>query len=223
MDAMYMVDLMQCVDKLATSCGIKEPVHPHQRGNFAQMRIGWNHGMGEAENVSLLPMLSFLRVRSKVSPRCRIAYAFILITSSTSKNFSRQSPLSLRCKFYRRLSGLALSLMYLVSRVGNELFRIYFPKAAEFLQGLDKFWQNKTNGIVNMEFGFFYLMAINLPMAHEVKSIPHVDGMNAAFGPCAIMPIGEPLLFFFYNRSFPTSQDSFHPAFKRGWSTIAFV
>jgi hypothetical protein len=56
MDGAYMVDLMQCVDKLATSCGIKEPGHPHQRGSFAQIRIGWNHGMGEGENVSLLPI-----------------------------------------------------------------------------------------------------------------------------------------------------------------------
>src|SRR6266849_2302293 len=73
MDAMYMVDLMQCVDKLATSCGIKEPGYQHQRGNFAQIRIGWNHGMGEGENVSLPPTLSFFHLRSNASPRCRIA------------------------------------------------------------------------------------------------------------------------------------------------------
>jgi hypothetical protein len=52
------------------------------------------------------------------------------------------------------------------------------------------FWKNKTNGEVNMEFGSFYTMAINFPMEHEVKSIPHIDGMNLAFGPCAILPIG---------------------------------
>ena len=28
-------------------------------------------------------------------------------------------------------------------------------------------------------------------MVHQVKTIPHVDGMNIAFGPCAIMPFGE--------------------------------
>lgn len=81
--------------------------------------------------------------------------------------------------------------MYLASRVGNELFKKYFPKAAEFFRELDEFWRDKTKGAVNMEFGFFYTMAINLPMVHEVKAIPHVDGMNIAFGPCAIMPFGE--------------------------------
>jgi hypothetical protein len=82
-------------------------------------------------------------------------------------------------------------LKYLASRVGNELFKKYFPKAAEFFRELDEFWRDKTKGAVNMEFGFFYTMAINLPMVHEVKAIPHVDGMNVAFGPCAIMPFGE--------------------------------
>jgi hypothetical protein len=82
--------------------------------------------------------------------------------------------------------------MYLVSQVGNELFKKYFPKSARFFQELDEFWQNKTKGVVNMEFGSFYTMAINLPMVHEVKAIPHVDRMNVAFGPCAIMPFGEP-------------------------------
>jgi len=48
-----------------------------------------------------------------------------------------------------------------------------------------------------MEFGSFYTMAINLPMVQEVKTIPHVDGMNVAFGPCAIMPFGEPTSIFF--------------------------
>jgi len=73
MDATYMADLMQCVDKLATSCRIKEPGYEHQRGNFAQIRIGWNHGMGEGENVSLLPTLSFFHPRSNASPRCHTA------------------------------------------------------------------------------------------------------------------------------------------------------
>ena len=82
--------------------------------------------------------------------------------------------------------------MSLVSRVGNELLKKYFPKSAQFFQELNEFWRNKTRGVVNMEFGSFYTMAINLPMVHEVKAIPHVDGMNVAFGPCALMPFGEP-------------------------------
>jgi len=89
-------------------------------------------------------------------------------------------------------------LTYLVSRVGNELFEKYFPNAAEFFRELDEFWRNETKGLVNMEFGSFYTMAINLPMVHEVKTIPHVDGMNVAFGPCAIMPFGELTCVLFY-------------------------
>jgi hypothetical protein len=56
----YMVDLMRCVDKLATSCHVKE--YSHHRGEFAQMRIGWNHGMGEGENASLPPMFPLLNM-----------------------------------------------------------------------------------------------------------------------------------------------------------------
>jgi hypothetical protein len=67
----------------------------------------------------------------------------------------------------------------------------YFPKAAMFCRELDDFWKKKTNGQVNMEFGLFYTMAINLPMEHEVKTIPHIDGMNIAFCPCAVLPIGQ--------------------------------
>lgn len=52
MDAAYMVDFMRQVDKLASSCKVPEPTKPHKRGRFAQMLIGWNHGMGEGQNVS---------------------------------------------------------------------------------------------------------------------------------------------------------------------------
>ena len=48
-----------------------------------------------------------------------------------------------------------------------------------------------------MEFSSFYTMAINLPMVHEVKTIPHIDGMNITFGPCTIMPFGELTCIFF--------------------------
>lgn len=81
--------------------------------------------------------------------------------------------------------------MYHLSRVGNELFKKYFPKAAIFLNELDDFWKKTTKGHVSMEFGFFYTMAINIPITREVKAIPHIDGRNIAFCPCAILPIGE--------------------------------
>lgn len=74
MDAAYMADLMHCVDKLVTLCKIKEPGYQHQRGNFAQIRIGWNHGMGEGDNVSFLGMLHCLQLMScAFLIRCHIA------------------------------------------------------------------------------------------------------------------------------------------------------
>ena len=73
MDVTYMVDLMQCVDKLATSCQIKEPGSHHQQGNFAQIRIGWNHGMGEGDNMSGLQMFSFFPSSLTHPPRYHIA------------------------------------------------------------------------------------------------------------------------------------------------------
>ena len=61
-------------------------------------------------------------------------------------------------------------------------------------------------------------MAINLPMVHEVKSIPHVDGMNIAFGPCAIMPFGEPAsIFFFVQLLIPISISGFFASGVRAW------
>src|SRR5271169_1117509 len=138
-------------------------------------------------------------------------------------NFLAQSPLNLQCESLLPPFVRCDVSMCLISQVGNELFRRYFPNAARFFQGVDRFWQNKTDSIVNMEFGFFYTMAINLPMTHEVKVIPHVDGMNLAFGPCAIMPFGEPASISLHNCSFTLSQDFFHLTFEHGWSTIAFV
>lgn len=52
MDQQFMVDLMLRVDALAVGCKVKEPSVLHKRGNFANMRIGWSHGMGENQNVS---------------------------------------------------------------------------------------------------------------------------------------------------------------------------
>jgi hypothetical protein len=41
-----------------------------------------------------------------------------------------------------------------------------------------------------MELGLFYTLAINIDMGERVKSIPHRDAMNLAWGVCAIMPFG---------------------------------
>jgi hypothetical protein len=76
-------------------------------------------------------------------------------------------------------------------QVGNELFLKYLPKTAKFFQEINAFWKMQTKGKVEMEFGHFYIMAINFPKAREVKAVPHVDGMNLAFGTCTILPIGD--------------------------------
>jgi hypothetical protein len=42
-----------------------------------------------------------------------------------------------------------------------------------------------------MDFGLFYTMAINVDIKEQsVKSIPHRDLMNLAWGVCVIMPFG---------------------------------
>jgi hypothetical protein len=61
----------------------------------------------------------------------------------------------------------------------------------KFFQEINAFWKMQTNGKVEMEFGHFYIMAINFPKAREVKAVSHVDGMNLAFGACTILPIGD--------------------------------
>jgi hypothetical protein len=108
MDAAYMVDLMRRVDKLATSCRVKEGRKLHHRGQFAQMLIGWNHGMGEAGNVLLLPTFLFLHMGSKVSPRCHTALQFITVIKSILMNFLLQIQSNWQCEPYPQPSGRVL-------------------------------------------------------------------------------------------------------------------
>lgn len=56
MDQHFMADLMLRVDALASGCKVKEPTGAHKRGKFANMRIGWSHGMGENQNVGRCPL-----------------------------------------------------------------------------------------------------------------------------------------------------------------------
>lgn len=94
MDAAYMADLMRSVDKLATSCRVKEGGQLHGRGQFAQMIIGWNHGMGERENVSLRLPFVFLRMGSKMSPRCHTALQITYVIKKILMNFLHQIQLN---------------------------------------------------------------------------------------------------------------------------------
>lgn len=66
----------------------------------------------------------------------------------------------------------------------------YFPGVATLCKELDEFWYKKLG--YKMEFGLFYTMAINVDINGErVKSIPHRDARNLAWGVCAIFPFGE--------------------------------
>lgn len=82
MDATYMVEFMRCIDTLAASLKVAEPTEAHSRGEFAQIRIGWNHGMGEGKNVRVShPLISVLR--TELYYRCHIALLFIRSTNRT--------------------------------------------------------------------------------------------------------------------------------------------
>jgi hypothetical protein len=48
----YMMQLMHRIDSLVSALGIQAPEQPHARGSFAQLLLGYKHGMGNNENVS---------------------------------------------------------------------------------------------------------------------------------------------------------------------------
>jgi hypothetical protein len=51
MTSEFMERLMRSVDDLATAVKLKVPLQVHTRGSFAQILMGYKHGMGNAENV----------------------------------------------------------------------------------------------------------------------------------------------------------------------------
>jgi hypothetical protein len=77
-------------------------------------------------------------------------------------------------------------------KVVTELMWAYFPGIASLCQELDVFWHEKGVEKPQMDFGLFYSMAINVDMGARVKSIPHRDVMNLAWGVCAILAFGAP-------------------------------
>lgn len=101
--------------------------------------------------------------------------------------------------------------------MGNELFARYFPKAARFYQEVNEFWQTKSGGLVKMEFGHFYTMAINFPMYQEVKAIPHTDGLNFASAPCGIFPFGVWFRSITYLLADSRFVAGFFPSDVRSW------
>ena len=67
---------------------------------------------------------------------------------------------------------------------------LYFPGVASLCRDVDAFWHENGSEHPRMEFGLFYNMAINVDMGRRVKSIPHRDVMNLAWGICAILAFG---------------------------------
>lgn len=61
------------------------------------------------------------------------------------------------------------------------------------------FWHEHGTKKPRMDFGLFYNMAINVDMGQRVKSVPHRDVMNLAWGICAIMVFG--VLYFISSRA----------------------
>jgi hypothetical protein len=66
----------------------------------------------------------------------------------------------------------------------------YFPGIASLYQEVDEFWHEKGSAKPQMDFGLFYTMAINVDMGPRVKSNPHRDVMNLAWGICVILAFG---------------------------------
>ena len=67
---------------------------------------------------------------------------------------------------------------------------LYFPGIASLCWEVDALWHAEARVKPQMDFGLFYNMAINVDVGEQVKSIPHHDVMNLAFGVCAIIPFG---------------------------------
>lgn len=75
----------------------------------------------------------------------------------------------------------------------SELLKQYFPGVASLYSRVNDFWVEKSK--IGMEFGLFFNLAINMDMGGvRVRSTPHRDVLNIAFGTCIIMPFGELVL-----------------------------
>jgi hypothetical protein len=77
-------------------------------------------------------------------------------------------------------------------KIATELMDLYFPGVASLCRKVDAFWHENGSEHPRMEFGLFYNMAINVDMGRRVKSVPHRDVMNLAWGICAILAFGAP-------------------------------
>jgi hypothetical protein len=69
MDKDFMARFVCHVDKFVMACGIQQPSAQHPRGAFAQAIFGYNHGMGEGNNVG---QLVFFKARTLKISRSHI-------------------------------------------------------------------------------------------------------------------------------------------------------
>lgn len=59
--------LVQRIDAFANACRVRVPEMKHKRGAFAQAILGYNHGIGEGDNVSKLASYFNLHSRNELS------------------------------------------------------------------------------------------------------------------------------------------------------------
>jgi len=149
----FMMRLMCQIDALVSAVGLRLPREPHARGNFAQMLLGYTHGMGNARNH---PYHTLWHTNNEAAIN-----AFIVSAE-----------------------------MQHVIRMVEDLVKCHFPGIASLYARNNEFWRRKTDGKIKMEFGLFFNLAINVDMGMRVRSVPHRDMMNLAFGICIIIAFG---------------------------------
>lgn len=66
----------------------------------------------------------------------------------------------------------------------------YFPGIAAHYKELDNFWRDNSSDEKRMEFGYFHCIAVNVDMGKPVRSLPHRDFHDLAYGVCAIIAYG---------------------------------
>ena len=182
----FMMQLMHRIDSLASALAVQVPEQPHVHGNFAQLLLGYKHGMGNNENVS--PFIAInLTQRSSFQQSTHITRRGTFKTRGTSMPSYGARKCSSSCEIRAIFLGGALWLINSKRQVITELLMRYFPGITSLYGRARDFWASKG---ATFEFGLFCHLAINVDMGQPISSIPHRDVMNLAFGVCIIVPFG---------------------------------
>ena len=195
-----MVELMHQIDSLVSALALQAPVQPHSRGGFAQQLLGYRHSMGNCDNVSPL-LQSISNSPSSFQRSIHITRYGTPKISHSSTPSHRVRKRSLSCEACAIFLFRAEPLTNSKRQVITELLMRYFPGIASLYADVRNFWAKKG---ATAEFGLFFHLAINVDMGKPVRSIPHRDVMNIAFGICVILPFGPcgmPLLIHNYIHS----------------------